>query len=133
MTDPEWRAQRNAQTAAWKRANAERHAEHQARRRARQRAAQVEEINSRALLDHLDEIGNYGCAYCGGPAEELEHVMPLVRGGAHSRDNVVWSCIECNRGIGGKHDGCPYRWLAERFPRLRPVLEPWFDYTPAKP
>ncbi|MGH8792264.1 MAG: HNH endonuclease [Stackebrandtia sp.] len=36
------------------------------------------------------------CAYCGGPAETIDHVMPRSRGGGHSWDNVVASCAPCN-------------------------------------
>ncbi|WP_172384880.1 HNH endonuclease [Streptomyces sp. MNP-20] len=37
-----------------------------------------------------------GCAYCDGPAEELDHVVPLVRGGRDVAANVVAACRDCN-------------------------------------
>lgn len=40
------------------------------------------------------------CAYCGGGAGEvleIEHVVPLSRGGRHSIGNVVPACMKCNR------------------------------------
>ncbi|WP_411140083.1 HNH endonuclease [Streptomyces sp. x-80] len=37
-----------------------------------------------------------GCAYCDGPAEELDHVLPLARGGRDTADNVVAACRTCN-------------------------------------
>jgi len=36
------------------------------------------------------------CQYCGAPAENLDHVVPRSRGGAHSWDNVVAACRRCN-------------------------------------
>ncbi|HZE38548.1 MAG TPA: HNH endonuclease [Stackebrandtia sp.] len=36
------------------------------------------------------------CAYCGGPAETIDHVMPRSRGGGHIWENVVASCARCN-------------------------------------
>lgn len=36
------------------------------------------------------------CQYCGGSAENLDHVLPRSRGGAHTWDNVVASCRACN-------------------------------------
>jgi 5-methylcytosine-specific restriction endonuclease McrA len=36
------------------------------------------------------------CAYCGGAAETIDHVMPRSRGGGHSWENVVASCAVCN-------------------------------------
>ena len=36
------------------------------------------------------------CQYCGRPAENLDHVVPRSRGGAHAWENVVASCRACN-------------------------------------
>ena len=40
------------------------------------------------------------CHWCGGsfPKDELtmDHIVPIVRGGASSRGNVVPACKECN-------------------------------------
>jgi 5-methylcytosine-specific restriction endonuclease McrA len=36
------------------------------------------------------------CQYCGGPAENVDHVVPRSRGGAHTWDNVVAACRRCN-------------------------------------
>lgn len=36
------------------------------------------------------------CQYCGGPAENLDHVVPRSRGGLHVWENVVASCRRCN-------------------------------------
>ena len=39
---------------------------------------------------------NWECAYCGGPAETVDHVVPRSRGGNHIWENVVASCARCN-------------------------------------
>ena len=48
---------------------------------------------------------NNTCQYCGVhyPRNELnlDHVIPRVKGGITSWENVVCSCIECNRRKGG--------------------------------
>lgn len=36
------------------------------------------------------------CQYCGRPAENIDHVVPRARGGAHEWENVVASCRRCN-------------------------------------
>ena len=36
------------------------------------------------------------CQYCGIAAENLDHVLPRSRGGAHTWENVVASCRRCN-------------------------------------
>ena len=39
---------------------------------------------------------NYLCAYCGQRAETIDHVIPRSRGGSHSWENCVASCMRCN-------------------------------------
>jgi len=36
------------------------------------------------------------CQYCGAQAENIDHVVPRSRGGAHSWENVVACCRRCN-------------------------------------
>lgn len=36
------------------------------------------------------------CQYCGGQAENIDHVTPRSRGGAHIWENVVAACRRCN-------------------------------------
>ncbi len=36
------------------------------------------------------------CQYCGGPAENLDHVVPKSKGGLHTWENVVAACRRCN-------------------------------------
>jgi hypothetical protein len=47
---------------------------------------------------------NFTCQYCGRKTPEvileLEHVIPLVKGGTDDFDNLTTSCFECNRGKG---------------------------------
>jgi 5-methylcytosine-specific restriction endonuclease McrA len=39
---------------------------------------------------------DWTCQYCGAPAENLDHVVPRSRGGAHAWENVVAACRRCN-------------------------------------
>lgn len=36
------------------------------------------------------------CQYCGGTAENVDHVLPRSRGGEHVWENVVAACRRCN-------------------------------------
>ncbi len=36
------------------------------------------------------------CAYCGGVATSVDHVIPRSRGGQHTWENVVAACRRCN-------------------------------------
>ncbi|MFC5676626.1 HNH endonuclease [Aeromicrobium endophyticum] len=36
------------------------------------------------------------CAYCGGKAETVDHIVPRSRGGALTWENAVAACLRCN-------------------------------------
>ncbi|MFJ9671105.1 HNH endonuclease [Streptomyces sp. NPDC101221] len=40
------------------------------------------------------------CCYCDRPAEHLDHVTPISRGGADTLSNVVPACAPCNYAKG---------------------------------
>jgi 5-methylcytosine-specific restriction endonuclease McrA len=40
---------------------------------------------------------DHRCAYCGAQWEQLDHVIPISRGGAHSIGNLLPACGRCNR------------------------------------
>lgn len=42
------------------------------------------------------------CCYCNAPAEHLDHVNPLSRGGADAAHNLVPACAPCNLSKGAK-------------------------------
>ena len=48
---------------------------------------------TRAALMHRDR---FRCAYCGGKADTVDHVVPRSRGGPHSWENCVAACSTCN-------------------------------------
>lgn len=56
------------------------------------------------------------CAYCGQPGREFEmdHVVPLSRGGSHTVGNVVPACFACNRSKANKLIA---EWQADRLRR----------------
>ena len=39
---------------------------------------------------------DHTCQYCGRAAENVDHVLPRSRGGAHEWENVVAACRRCN-------------------------------------
>lgn len=81
------------------------------------------------------------CAYCGGPATSLDHVVPRSRGGQHVWENVVAACSRCNHAKADRHlhdlgwrlrvapavpSGAAWRVLGSRRmdPRWEPFLRP---------
>lgn len=49
-------------------------------------------LTTRAVLRRDDRV----CAYCGGTATTVDHVIPRSRGGRNSWENVVACCRRCN-------------------------------------
>jgi len=49
-------------------------------------------LNRRAVFAR----DGHRCQYCGSAAENIDHVIPRSRGGAHTWDNVVAACRPCN-------------------------------------
>lgn len=41
------------------------------------------------------------CTYCGAPADTVDHVLPLVRGGTNYEGNLTPACRRCNGAKGG--------------------------------
>jgi 5-methylcytosine-specific restriction endonuclease McrA len=58
------------------------------------------------------------CAYCPSPATSMDHVVPRVNGGLHTKSNVVPACASCNSS---KKDASLINWVARSAPRLQEV------------
>ena len=43
------------------------------------------------------EMGIETCAYCGGKATGIDHILAIARGGGNEEENKVPCCAECNR------------------------------------
>jgi 5-methylcytosine-specific restriction endonuclease McrA len=48
--------------------------------------------NRKAVL----EGSNYICHYCGGEANEADHIIPVNHGGTNELSNLLPSCKKCN-------------------------------------
>ena len=101
----------NKQSANWRRNNPEKRAAMEATRRARLALAPGNGVTPNQWLDVLaDSLGI--CLYCGECAVlTMDHIDPLVSGGAHDVNNVVAVCATCNSSKG---DTPLLVWLAKR-------------------
>lgn len=92
-------------------------------RRAKLRGILMDETKKRLVLEFFGWVKNQDyvtCTYCGcfisGRGIEVDHIIPLARGGDHHPDNFALSCRKCN---GSKSDymlsewpGCPEMFRA---------------------
>jgi 5-methylcytosine-specific restriction endonuclease McrA len=58
------------------------------------------------------------CAFCGGPASTIDHVLPRSRGGGNTWLNTVAACGRCNQRKGDRTPG------EARMPLRRAPSEP---------
>lgn len=63
-----------------------------------------------------DEIIKYqypeSCCYCGSKEKiHIDHLIPQIKGGQDSADNLVWACRACNSS---KRDRDVLLWLASK-------------------
>lgn len=49
------------------------------------------------------------CAYCGAVATEVDHVLPVSRGGTNVEENLAPACAPCNQSKGSR---TPEEWRA---------------------
>jgi 5-methylcytosine-specific restriction endonuclease McrA len=98
----------NAYAAKYRAANLakerERQAEYQSRsradatRRARKAGVAHEPYSRSEIFARYDGA----CAYCDAPAQHLDHVHPISKGGADAPHNLVPACAPCNLSKGAK-------------------------------
>lgn len=60
----------------------------------------AELITRRSFRQSIFEAWGHRCAYCGDPAQSLDHIWPRARGGSTVRANLAPACLPCNRRKG---------------------------------
>lgn len=69
-------------------------------------------------------VGDARCLYCGEPATDADHVIPISRDGRHCRLNLVPACGSCNKSKNNRLLGTEWQpkrteVIAELWPPLR--------------
>jgi 5-methylcytosine-specific restriction endonuclease McrA len=64
-------------------------------RRAKVAAAELQKVTP-CMLEARASVFGHACAYCGGPHEHWDHVIPLAKGGKHCLANLRPACARCN-------------------------------------
>jgi hypothetical protein len=91
----------------WRAKNKEAVVDASHRRRAKIRKATIQPVSK----SDLKKILSRPCIYCGAKAEQIDHVVPLVRGGGHTFGNLAPSCAFCNQS---KRDKLVIEWKAKK-------------------
>lgn len=107
---PERHAAVVARASAWNAEHPDAMKERVRRRRARLRQATVLPFTIQQLEARMSMFG-YRCWMCGGPYEQVDHVKPVSKGGAHMLCNLRPACGRCNLAKNG-------RWPLHAIPML---------------
>ena len=70
---------------------------------------------------------HHRCAYCGAPAETVDHLMPQSRGGQNTWLNTVAACLRCNNRKANRTPAEASMLLA-----FRPCVPTWRDAMPSR-
>jgi 5-methylcytosine-specific restriction endonuclease McrA len=92
LTAEEARRRAYAITARWRVENRERV---QAYKRAAYRRAEAADDETRS---YVEIIRRDPCAYCGGLADTVDHIVPISAGGRNHWSNLAPACRSCNSG-----------------------------------
>lgn len=69
----------------------------------RRKTRQQNSVKRRRIRARVYERDGYQCVYCGSAScLTLDHVLPMVRGGGFTFDNLVTACQQCNKARGGE-------------------------------
>lgn len=74
------------------------------RKSSSKRRASLEKVSVYEILDRdIKRLYRSPCIYCGSQDSiQIDHVMPISRGGTHSIGNIVPACKTCNPSKGGR-------------------------------
>ena len=84
-------------------------------------------LGSFLIDEKLKVASSDACCYCGSQADlTLDHLIPQIKGGKHSADNLVVACRSCNSSKKAldllewmaKKDEFPCFWLLRRYLKL---------------
>ncbi len=87
----------------WQRENPRRHAARSAARRALLLGAIDPSDDAAGTAAAMTALRGLPCAYCGGTERiEIDHIVPLTRGGTHTASNFAPACKTCNTSKGNR-------------------------------
>ena len=86
-----------AAVAAWAKAHPEQDRARVKRHRARKMQAPMNDFTA-AQWQAMKEHYKHCCVYCGKKQQRLtqDHIVPLIKGGPHTYNNIVPACRSCN-------------------------------------
>lgn len=80
----------------WYRANSEHSLRYKQAQRVIRRSRDADWSLFPESLAYVEIIAADPCVYCGAPAESIDHIVPVARGGSGEWQNLAPACLSCN-------------------------------------
>jgi 5-methylcytosine-specific restriction endonuclease McrA len=73
----------------------------------------AKELITSVQWNEIKRKHNYSCVYCGEPESAIvkltrDHIVPVTKGGLHTKENIVPACQPCNAKKGSKIISFPF-------------------------
>ena len=87
---------------------------------------------SKKLRFEIFKRDGFSCKYCNAKPPnvslEIDHIVPVSKGGNNSQDNLITACFDCNRGKSANILGCVTENMEEKTKRKKIALKQYKDY-----
>jgi len=87
---------------------------------------------SKKLRFEVFKRDSFKCQYCGNNPPivvlEVDHIIPVSKGGPDDIDNLVTSCFDCNRGKSDRELTCLPQTTIEKTSQLKDKEEQYAEY-----
>lgn len=87
---------------------------------------------SKKLRFEIFKRDGFSCKYCNAKPPnvslEIDHIVPVSKGGNNSQDNLITACFDCNRGKSAISLDCVTDSMAQKMERKKEALKQYNEY-----
>jgi 5-methylcytosine-specific restriction endonuclease McrA len=113
QTDEEYRKEYRRKQREWAAKNKYKRYQYDRVRYIKKMGTPVEDQLTEEQWEKIKADCNYTCSYCGASDVKLtqDHFIPISKGGLHTANNIVPSCVSCNSSKQARN---PFEWMISK-------------------
>jgi 5-methylcytosine-specific restriction endonuclease McrA len=113
QTDEEYRKEYRRKQREWAAKNKYKRYQYDRVRYIKKMGTPVEDQLTEEQWENIKADCNYTCSYCGASDVKLtqDHFIPISKGGLHTANNIVPSCVSCNSSKQARN---PFEWMLSK-------------------